>query len=131
MKQVFVLSLALILIASCQKQKDLKILRDSKWKAIVVDKGNQTVLTSTSGYEVEFMKKDFSTFLDVNRCGGSYRVPSANRISFDPINCTEACCDGEFATSMLEQFTNAKRYDLNDDTLYISSLNGFVMLVKL
>ncbi len=114
-----VLLFSIVLQYACNKQSNQKQLRDSYWEAeYIIEQGGAPQFATVS-YKLSFEKNDFSIQLDINSCGGEYRIMKNEQINFAPINCTEACCDSPFALKLLDIMQKATHYDLGEEHLII------------
>ena len=88
-------------------------ITQSDWKVIEI-KNDTDVSNPAAVYSLKL--NDDGTFeirLDVNTCGGDYEINLVDkRIAFDPVLCTEACCDSENALDIAEVLARVTRYEL-------------------
>lgn len=111
------------LIVSCDKKKDLELLKNKSWKVTELVQSNaDSIVFITDEYILTF--EDYNGYrfnLDVNTCGGSYTISKNNTISFGEGFCTEACCDSELANNILHIILKADRYRVSGRTLLLET----------
>ena len=88
-------------------------ITQADWRVTEVKNG-ETVSNPASVYVLELNEDGtFEIRLDVNTCIGDYTVDLNNkRITFDPIGCTEACCDSSSAMDITAVLGTVVRYDI-------------------
>ena len=115
--------LFLLHLTSCNKDKANVI--DNQWIATSIVLENDVILTPNSNYYLSFESKDqFSLSLDINHCGGEVHFKK-NTVEFKSgAYCTEACCDSDFAITLLNQLTQIEQWELIENQLIFSNPRG-------
>ncbi|MCC5915892.1 MAG: META domain-containing protein [Cryomorphaceae bacterium] len=76
---------------------------------------------SPEKYRFEFgTDKSLTVNLDVNTCQTKFESCTCGSMVIDPIGCTEACCDSEFAVQMIEMMKDVDRYDISSEVLVLA-----------
>ncbi|MBA7571827.1 hypothetical protein ES708_13596 [subsurface metagenome] len=113
-KLIFWLGLFLIIFFSCEKENiDTEIdITLNDWKVIKIKKqGELSYLNAAESYIFEFINDTTFTFnLDVNSCGGQYKIISKGSIELGDTYCTEICCDSDFAEDLRQLIPQMTRY---------------------
>ncbi len=120
-----------LLVSSCEK-KDIDIdLTANAWKVIKIrSSGQQTYVNTDSSYIFRFWdEENFSLNLDVNTCGGKYKIPHKGSIDFQELACTEICCDSDFAQDMAGLLPHLTDYYFRNNKLYFEG-DGEIILQK-
>ncbi|MFN7118813.1 MAG: META domain-containing protein [Saprospiraceae bacterium] len=83
---------------SCQR----RTLTNTRWKVLELRLANSSnTLYPTKTYIVEFRDStSIGIKLDINTCGGGYKLSKDNTIEISPLACTKACCDSELAQNI-------------------------------
>jgi heat shock protein HslJ len=132
MKKVYMLMIAMFMLAACGGANSGSII--GGWELVSYgDTSNQTTAASI----------DFNTFIDFgedgeltgnvgcNSFGGDYEV-AGDQITFGSIISTLMACEEPVASqeaAVLKTFTDTATYDLNGDTLTITSADGSTSIV--
>jgi len=119
-----------LFLVACEKDKD--IILDSEWIASSIRLENGAATTPDSEYTLAFENKgSYSLRLDVNLCGGEVSFRRKSVKFRNGMNCTEACCDSEFALSLASNLTKSKYWELNANQLVFTDDNGMeIIFVK-
>ena len=130
---IFCLGLFLIIFPSCEKENiDTEIdITLNEWKVIKIRKqGELFYLSATESYIFEFINDTTFTFnLDVNSCGGQYKIISKGNIKLGCTYCTEICCDSDYAEELLQLIPNMTKYYGEDNKLIFEG-QGEIILEK-
>ena len=104
----------LLVILSCEKDvydtdKDLTI---NDWRVVKLRKQGDLSYTSTENlYILKFLNDTtFVISLDINGCGGQYKIISNGNIELEPLYCTEICCDSDFADDLIQLIPQMTKY---------------------
>ncbi len=132
-KLIFWLGLFLIIFFSCEKENiDTEIdITLNDWKVIKIKKqGELSYLNAAESYIFEFINDTTFTFnLDVNSCGGQYKIISKGNIELGVTYCTEICCDTDFAEDLRQLIPQMTRYYGKGDELIFKG-QGEIILEK-
>jgi len=134
MKKLFLfgLGLFLIIIASCEEDTlDIEIdISSDDWKVVQIKKTNDlSYVSATENYILQFVNDSAFTFnLDVNTCGGQYKIISAGRIEFGNVYCTEMCCDSQYAYDLRQLILDMTSYYGKDNQLVLKGQQGEIVL---
>jgi len=84
--------------------------------------------TPQKSYRLHFKESKIELQLDVNSCGGSYKV-AEDKLSIKDAFCTEMCCDSKQAQDLLKQLTASNKFMINNKTknLHIESEQGTII----
>jgi heat shock protein HslJ len=102
----FWIGIFLLILTSCEESnvdKDIDLTANN-WKVTKIRmNGELNYISAIEDYIFEFTTDTTYTFnLDMNRCGGSYKVLSAGSIELNGPYCTMVCCDSDFALMLLQ-----------------------------
>jgi hypothetical protein len=115
-------SLTACILFSCNN--DTSTVTNYKWKVINYTFENVNVVAEND-YFLEFEgDKSYRFRLDVNNCGGGISRFTSNRIEFEMANCTEACCDSEFASKVISFLPFIKTYSIDGNILLLEGDNN-------
>ncbi len=110
-------------LISCNKE--IKNVTDNQWIARSVVLENNVILTPNETYCLSFESKDqFSLSLDINHCGGEVHFKNKTVEFKSGAYCTEACCDSDFAITLLNQLTQIEQWELIENQLIFSNTRG-------
>lgn len=113
-KFIFWFGMFLVIFISCEEDNlDTEIdITLNDWKVIKIKKqGELLYLNATESYIFEFINDTTFTFnLDVNGCGGNYKVINIGDIELGDAFCTEICCDSDFAKDLRQLIPQMTRY---------------------
>jgi len=129
LKIVLPIIFAGLLLCSCEK-KDIDIdLTTSDWKVDKIRKSGKLISESTdSTYILEFTGAEtYNLALDVNACIGLYEIPHKGRIEFQPMACTEICCDSDFAMDLAALFPKMTVYYIMDNRLHLEGEGEIIL----
>jgi heat shock protein HslJ len=133
MKKLYLIMIAMFMLAACGGGATSGSIVGG-WELVSYgDTSNQTTVASI----------DFNTFIDFgedgeltgnvgcNSFGGDYKV-EGNQITFGSLISTLIACEEPIATqeaAVMKTFTDSATYDLNGDTLTITSADGTTSIV--
>jgi hypothetical protein len=129
MRAILFLVFAMLLFSSCKKD-NLDIIGEWEVEAIRT--------SQTSGWidapEIivfYFEKKGKMAFdLSVNRCITSYSSCTCGSFSVEIPACTEACCDSEFSTQILEILSEIGSHEISADELLLKGISDIKLQRK-
>ncbi len=118
-------------IISCSKEK--RTIVENIWQVESIKIHTDSSLKHTTNeYLLQFENKmNYSLSLDVNSCFGSVNFKSNKRVDFKSLNCTEVCCDSDFALSTADILGEVNKYSVIDSKLVFRSENGRVINLKM
>jgi hypothetical protein len=124
--------LAGLLLPTCNKETMTSSLEGTKWKVWSITAPNRVyILISPTPYQVSFNKDNiYNMRLDINSCGSTYKVEDENKISIEPIACTEICCDKPFADTLINILKRVNSYNLSRESLELISTSRIINLTK-
>jgi len=109
------------MFTSCKKENiDTEIdITLHEWQVKKIRKeGELNYLNSTENYVFKFKNNMTFTFnLDVNSCGGHYRILNKSNLEISNKYCTEICCDSEYAEELLHLLPRMRQYYIQDNKL--------------
>ncbi|MDQ3190387.1 MAG: META domain-containing protein [Bacteroidota bacterium] len=118
-------------IISCTKEKSTIVENTWLVESIKIHADSSLKYTNNE-YLLQFENKtNYSLSLDVNSCFGSVNFLSNKRVDFKSLNCTEACCDSDFALNTADILGEVNKYSVIDSKLVFSSENGRVINLKI
>ena len=118
---ILILMLALI---ACNKDEEAKV--DSiyhSWEA------KSFISQESAGYTknvdkkiglVFFKEGNYGLSLDINGCGGSFKVIGTNDLEISPANCTLICCDSQFSEKLAIMLPKVRTYNIDGKTLKLN-----------
>jgi heat shock protein HslJ len=125
-----ILALISLFLYGCDKNDNKRNLANTSWEVTTIVFGDAQI-NAPAAYILHFYQDNsFGIQLDINSCGGEYTESKKNRISFDYINCTEACCDSQFAQDIVEILLVSNSYALNNNQLDIFSAQKSLKLME-
>ncbi len=118
MRTLFIFGLLFTVLISCKKDDQDLI---GEWEVTAIRASESADWENASQlYQFTFDdESNVSVMLDVNRCGASYNRCSCGSMSFEPLACTEACCDSEFAQKVIEYLTKIESHEIDGDELML------------
>ena len=121
-----------LLLSSCHKEPEISSIEGTKWKVLSITAPDRKyILISPTPYLVSFNKDNiYNMRLDINSCGSTYNVKDENKISIEPIACTEICCDKAFADTLLNILIKVTGYNISRGSLELISSNRIINLTK-
>jgi len=121
-----------LLLSTCNKETETSSIEGTKWKVwSITAPDRKYILISPTPYQVSFNKDNiYNMRLDVNSCGSTYKVEKENKISIEPIYCTEICCDKAFADTLLNILKRVNSYNISQESLELISSNRIINLTK-
>lgn len=121
-------------LSTCSKEKEHQIspLMETKWKVwSITAPDRRYILISPTPYQITFNEDNvYNMKLDVNSCGSTYKIENGNKITIDPIYCTEICCDKAFADTLLNILKKVDTFKMSGDTLELLSSNRIINISK-
>ncbi|MCB2196441.1 MAG: hypothetical protein KQH79_11325 [Bacteroidetes bacterium] len=132
-KYKFWIALILMILTSCEENNiDTNIdITSNNWKVEKIRmNGELTYINAPEIYIFEFINDTTYTFnLDMNRCGGSYKVLNAGSIELDGPYCTMVCCDSDFALKLLQTIHEMTKFYGIDNKLVFKG-QGEIIFTK-
>jgi heat shock protein HslJ len=121
-----------LLLSTCNKETVTSSIEGTKWKVWSITAPDRDyILISPTPYQVSFNKNNiYNMRLDINSCGSTYKVEDENKISIEPIACTEICCDKAFADTLLNILKRVNSYNISQKSLELISSNRIINLTK-
>jgi len=127
----FALIAMMFMASSCNKNDNATNstpeLTDPRWKVV-----NRSIDGTTTFPPAEYIlsfgsnQENFCDLtLDINSCSGTFELEGEDNVSFDPMGCTEACCD------TLLSFSNIQTYTIDENTLHFYWEDEWIKLEKL
>jgi hypothetical protein len=112
-----------MILTSCEENNvDTDIdLTSNNWKVTKIRmKEELTYINPPGDYIFEFINDTTFTFnLDINTCGGEYKIINNGNIELDAPYCTMACCDSEFAFQLVQVIpTISKFYGIDNKLVF-------------
>jgi heat shock protein HslJ len=128
----FLSLMAGLLLSTCNKETLTSTIEGTKWKVWSITAPDRDyILISPTPYQVSFNKDNiYNMRLDINSCGSTYKVEDENKISIEPIACTEICCDKAFADTLLNILKRVNSYNMSQESLELISTNRIINLTK-
>jgi heat shock protein HslJ len=128
----FLSLIAGLLLSTCNKETLTSTIEGTKWKVWSITAPDRDyILISPTPYQVSFNKDNiYNMRLDINSCGSTYKVEDENKISIEPIACTEICCDKAFADTLLNILKGVNSYNMSQESLELISTNRIINLTK-
>lgn len=114
----------LLILISCNKEKEAKV--DSiyhSWEA------KSFISLESTGYPKNKDKKiglvfskeeNYGLSLDINGCGGSFKVLGTNGLEISPAICTLICCDSQFSEKLAIMLPKVTSYSIDGKTLNLN-----------
>lgn len=132
------LGVSFIIFVACTKTSDPVAVDNSflihTWKVFAISETGTWQNASDNNYNSIFTfskEGGLSITLDVNICGGNYKVEPNNKIAMDWWGCTKKCCDADYGKTITSLLWEINNYSLNRDTLIlIGRANMRIALVK-
>jgi hypothetical protein len=121
-----------LLLSTCNKETVASTIEGTKWKVWSITAPDKDfILVSPTPYQVSFNKDNiYNMRLDINSCGSTYKVEDENKISIEPIACTEICCDKAFADTLLNILRRVNSYNISRESLELISSDRIINLTK-
>jgi heat shock protein HslJ len=152
MKKIIVIFLFFFLLFSCniidpgkegsdkdsgfQKRKTTKLRQKEPFQPLLLGnwvlkgishKSADSMVIIKDQYMLQILSENsFKLKLDVNDCGGKFRI-SGGKMDFLDMYCTEACCDSELALQILSALTHADAFSLQEDVLTFIGETGLML----
>jgi len=115
---------AFTLLISCQKDQDAAIdTMCHTWEAkTFISLESMTYPKNENKPILLTFKKDgtYSLKLDINSCGGTFKVRTGNQIEIEFPACTEACCDSPFSNKLAITLPKVASYTIEDHILELN-----------
>ena len=129
----FLIAVITLFFSMCNKEPLLNPIVDTSWEVWSITSPNRIyIIISPTPYEINFQKEDILTMsLDVNTCGGTYKVENNTDIHIEPLYCTEICCDKPFADTLLNILPKVNSYKITGEDLELISSNRIINLTKI
>ena len=101
-----------LIMWSCKKEDSNIDIESNNWEIVKIkNQGESTYTNATESYILVFVNDTTYTLkLDVNNCGGQYKIVHNGKISFSTMCCTEICCDSEFAENLVLLLSKMTEY---------------------
>jgi heat shock protein HslJ len=130
----FYFVLLLIIFSSCEKENvdnhiDLTL---HEWQVIKYrEYGKISYSVVKERYVLKFnnIDKTLGFNLDVNNCGGNYKILGNSNIEIENPYCTEICCDSEQAEEFVRLIPKMTKYSLEDNRLVFEG-QGEIIFIK-
>ena len=117
--------LAVMACFAFQCEKDETILSNAWRVAELHYTAQDTTLIPEAEYILIFNPdKTYSINLDINNCGGDFKITGKDNIKIRGGACTEACCDSELALEIFEKIMASEKYFVSGNNLDLSG-DGF------
>lgn len=127
-----VVSIISFSIISCEEDLDID-LQEKEWVAVKMKKDDAATYDRPDADYILTFDSDTSLtiVLDVNTCFGIYSIPENGTITLEQgIGCTEACCDSEFAETMVNCFSAITSYYGQGNRLVFENSEGSEVVFK-
>jgi len=127
MKNSFKLLLLFVLacFSSCNKEKNNVINNEWIASSITYENGEYETPDIKARYLLSFEKKSqYSLQLDINLCGGEVSFKRKSVTFKKGMNCTEACCDSEFANALATKLPQTEKWQIDNNILSFSNDKG-------
>lgn len=139
-KVILIFALYCVSFWSCKKDSfsavDITVVvhvLEHKWKVLSVE--IPTNMEKPNGeyifqfYDAESYSLSLDNTIDVNNCGGRYKIPGDGKtLIFEFCACTKVCCDSDFAEKLIDATYQVTTYRLNADTLTLSGQSEIKLL---
>lgn len=110
-------------IISCNKTDDVDAALYQTWEAkdfmslesVAYPKNENNKILLTFGKTGSYQLK-----LDINSCGGPFRLGKNNRLEIKSTACTEACCDSKFSEKLATMLLRVESYSIEGTTLKLN-----------
>ncbi|MDX1939423.1 MAG: META domain-containing protein [Saprospiraceae bacterium] len=121
-----------VLLSASKCNNDGVKLSNTRWKVIELRQANATSSQlPTKDYILEFRdEKSLGIKLDINNCFGGYEVSAPGKISIQPLACTKACCDSEFAMQITATLSKMATFKVKKEALILEG-EGKIRLEQL
>jgi hypothetical protein len=104
----------LLILLSCENDvydtatdltlNDLRVVKFRK-------QGDLSYASAENLYILKFLNDTtFEINLDINGCGGKYKIISNGNIELEPLYCTEIFCDSDFADDLIQLIPKMTKY---------------------
>jgi heat shock protein HslJ len=125
-----IISILSLLLLSCDKA-DIEILVETDWVAESIQRENGIILTPDADYILSFENDhQFGLKLDINLCGGRVDFKKETVDFSEGIYCTRACCDSEFANTLIQLLPENTHWKLSNNQLIFSNKQGLEILFR-
>jgi len=125
-----IISMLSLLLLSCDKA-DIGILVETDWVAESIQQENGTTLTPDADYILSFENDhQFGLKLDINQCGGGVDFDKETVDFSEGIYCTKACCDSEFANTLIQLLPENTHWKLSNNQLFFSNKKGLEIVFR-
>lgn len=130
-KFLLIFSILTLLLLSCDKA-NIDILVETDWVAESIQQENGTILTPVADYILSFENNhQFGLKLDINLCGGGADFKKETVDFSEGIYCTKACCDSEFANTLIQLLPENTHWNISNNQLVFSNKKGLeVVFIK-
>ncbi|MCH8545328.1 MAG: META domain-containing protein [Cryomorphaceae bacterium] len=129
MNKLLALGLLLCFSVACKKQNNAIV---GEWEVLQIKKSdNSNWEDAPEAYLMTFTDKDeMNVRLEVNTCGSTYNACTCGNLNIDVLACTEACCDSEFAQTLIESLSNVESYEIDGDALLLKGKRSIALKRK-
>jgi heat shock protein HslJ len=125
----FVLMMSLLLL-SCDKA-NIDILVETDWVAESIQQENGVILIPDADYILSFENDhQFGLKLDINLCGGGVDFKKETVDFSEGIYCTKACCDSEFANTLIQLLPENTHWNVSNNQLNFSNKKGLEIVFR-
>lgn len=126
MRQIIALISLLIFVSfSCQNENEEQLASDIYYTWEIVDFMSIESIyygkPENSKILITFNKDGkYSLQLDVNSCGGSFKISNENKLEISGPGCTKMCCDSDFSNKIAIMLSQVETYTLEGNTLKLN-----------
>jgi heat shock protein HslJ len=127
MNNMFKLLFFITILAFTACNKDRGNVINSEWIAtsITYEDGQTATPDMKAKYILSFEdKKKYRLQLDINSCGGEVTFKSKSVKFKNGMNCTEACCDSDFAVSLTDKLPQTDSWKIKGNNLIFENNKG-------
>ncbi len=123
-------------IWSCTKEEarnnNINITSDSWMVVKIKQEGANQYKETKKSYVLKFENDTTYTLrLDVNNCTGKYTILNKGNIHISSINCTEMCCDSDFAEELVQLLSEMTEYYGMGENLILEGQGEIVLKTTL
>ena len=120
-----------LMLFSCVKEDIYVDITLNKWKVEKIKKQGEMVFIKTNeSYILEFINDTIYTInLDVNHCGGKYKIITSGTMEIEDTYCTEICCDSDFAEDLVQLLSKTAKYFGKGNELIFEG-DGEIVFIK-
>jgi len=113
----------LLTLISCNKDVEVNSILFSTWEAKSFMSIESVAYPKNENNKIQLAFYEngiYSLKLDVNGCGGTFKMNNENQIEIEPANCTYICCDSKFSDKLAMTISKVTSYSIEGKILKLN-----------